>query len=232
MASTHPKKTIQYLTRDGAGNDIVKEIEIKLQPPETHDFVCKICGKESHEGVPTKKVVSANFTDWEYVGDYICTDCQPLFSMCFYNYVCDPEGIHPLNVRQLRDVLTAPPQTPFLFVITTSQKKHLFYHAKWNYSAKRFAVNLEQETIYTTPERMRELFDFVECLQTLGNSKKSLSDGMVTYDTYTKLGHKALDKLRRELAESREIQIPLYCGQKREISEESAVWFIISILTV
>ena len=170
------------------------------------------------------------------MGEYVCPECADLFSLYFYSYIVDPDGIRLLNVRELRDQLTAPQKPPFLFVITTSQKKHLFYRAVWNHNSNRFSVNLETETIYTTPERMRQLFDFVECLQTLGVSKEMMKGGQIGLNVAVKLAPKTgwcrpLRFLQKELISSREIQIPLYCGQKREITEEDAICCINSILT-
>lgn len=226
------EKTIPYFTRDGKGNDFVKEVKIKQFSAHDVEFDCPICKKHVSSGVRTKDIVSSNFTDWAYVGEYVCPDCADLFSLYFYNYVVDPNGIHLYNVRELRDQLTMPQKPPFLFVITKSQKKHLFYRSTWNYHGGKFAVNLETETIYTTAEQMKYLFDFVECLQTLGCSKEAMKSGEIAYKAAEKVGFKAILALKRELQKSREIQIPLYCGQKREITEEDAICCINSILTV
>ena len=140
-------KIIPYSTRDGKGNDFVKEVKIKQFPAHEVEFDCPICKCHTAAGVRTKDIVSSNFTDWAYVGEYVCPNCADLFSLYFYNYVVDPDGIHLYNVRELRDQLTTPQKPPFLFVITTSQKKHLFYRSVWNHDSGRFAVNLETETI-------------------------------------------------------------------------------------
>lgn len=223
------EKIIPYFTRDGKGNDFVKEVKVKQFPHTEMDLDCPICKRHVSAGVRTKDIVSSNFTDWAYFGEYVCPGCADLFSLYFYSYVVDPDGIHLYNVRELRDQLTTSQKPPFLFVITTSQKKHLFYRSVWNHDSARFAVNLETETIYTTPERMRQLFDFVECLQTLGCSKERLKQGQISEKAFFCSGIDALRFLNHEL-KSREIQIPLYCGQKREITEEEAICCINSIL--
>lgn len=223
-------KIVQYSTRDGSGNDIIKDVKIKQFPHIKIEFDCPICKKHASSGIRTKDIVSSNFTDWAYVGEYVCPDCADLFSLYFYSYTVDPDGIHLYNARELRNQLITPQKPPFLFVITTSQKKHLFYRASWNHDNKRFAVNLETETIYTTPDRMRQLFDFVEFLQTLGAGKERMKAGEIPFQVLQKTGFKPIEFLRKEL-QRREIQIPLYCGQKREITEEEAICCINSILT-
>ena len=214
---------IQYRTRDAKGNDFIKAVQIKEFRCYPGKFVCPICHQESSEGCLTRDIVSSDFTDWAYVGEKVCQNCSRLFSLRFYNYIVDPDGIRLINVRELRDQLVTPQKPPFLFVISTSQKKQLFYRARWNYDSQRFAVNLETETIITTPERMRILFDFVECLQTLGCTKAALKNGEIFYPVAQKVGLSAVLALQNELAKAREIQIPLYCGQKREITEEDAI---------
>ena len=85
-------------------------------------------------------------------------------------------------------------------------------------------------SVYTTPERMKALFDFVECMQALGCGKERMKQGEIPFEVLKKVGCFALVWLRRELEQSREIQIPLYCGQKREISEGDVICCINSTL--
>ena len=224
-------KTLRYETRDANGNDIVKDVVVKEFASVAAEFKCPVCGKDCNEGIRTADIISGSFTDYAFIGDYVCNDCADLFSLYFYNYVKDVDGIRLLNIRSIRDEITRGQKPPFMFVITTSQKKHLFYRAKMNYTATPFAVQLETETIYTTTERMRLLFDFVESLLTLGQSKKMLASGQMQYDVIQKVGVNALRFLKREIETSREIQIPIYCGQKREITNEEAICCINSILT-
>lgn len=221
---------IPYRTRDASGNDIIKEVRVKSYPVHEASFMCPCCHKQYNAGVKVKDIVSANFTDWAYLGELVCERCAGLFSLYFYSYIVDASGIRLYNVRELRDQLTTGQNPPFLFVITTSQKKHLFYRAKWNYGGEMFAVNLETETIYTTKERMKHLFGFVEALQTLGCGKEKLKKGEIPFEVLRKTGWGALLKLRRELEASREVQIPLYCGQKLEMTEEEAICCINSTL--
>lgn len=70
---------------------------------------------------------------------------------------------------------------------------------------------------------MKKLFEFVEILQTLGASKAGMTDGDIPFSVLQKTGFKPLEILRYELLKSREIQIPLYCGQKMSMTEEEAL---------
>lgn len=223
--------TVQYNTRDGKGNDIVTKVTIKKYTEHPVNGTCPICMRQMTAGCKIKDIVSANFTDWQYVGDYICPECADLFSLYFYNYVVDPDGIHLYNVREIKDAILTPWDPPYMICITTSRKKHLFYKARWNDGGDRFAINLETETIYTTRDRMAKLFAFVECLQTLGASKEALKDGQIPFLVFLKIDKRAMDFLKHELDTSREIQIPLFCGQKLNISEEDACTTISTLIS-
>ena len=221
---------IRYNTRDGKGKDIIKDVEIKEFPVDDVNFTCPICRTQVKHGIAIKRIVSSNFTDWAYVGDYVCPECAKLFSLYFYSYEVSPKGIELFNARETSAKILGAHTTPFRLIITKSRKKHLFYKSELNYDTDTFAINLEDETIHTTRERMRELFDFVECLMTLGQSKVQMANGEMAMKTIEKVGFGALRKLTHELEVSREIQIPLFCGQAREISEEEAITCI-TILT-
>lgn len=218
---------LEYFTRDAKGNDFIKKVAIKEFPVENIEFVCPICKQAKRNGCKIKKIVSSKFTDWAYVGDYICPECSKLFSLYPYSYIVNPDEIKLLNVRQLRDELCRKQKTPFRFVISTTQKKHLFYRSAVNYNNDKIAVNLETETIYTSPERMIFLFGFIENLITLGASKKAMQNGEVPFNIVQKIGIEtgleAINVLTDELKNSREIQIPLFCGQKLNILEEDAI---------
>lgn len=224
---------IKYLTRDGNGNDIIKNVKIKEFPVVEREFTCKICGKQCTSGIDSKKITSSKFTDWVYIGDYICTECSKLFSLYFYSYSVENGEIKIFNVREIKENLLRQHATPFKFIITKTGKKHLFYRACENFSDSSFAVQLETETIFTNRERMKRLFDFVECMQTLGVSKAQMESGKLPLQIMLEpFGAKAYTFLRTELRKSREIEIPLYCGQKRQITEEEAKCCIISTLTM
>lgn len=222
---------IEYNTKDGKGNDILKMVKIKEFPLYNHDFTCHICGRECTNGHRKNDVVSSKFTDHVFVGDWICKDCSRLFSLYFYSYIVEDGKISIFNVREARDVILREHITPFKLIITKTGKKHLFYKCPENLNDERFAIQLENETVFTTHERMRELFDFVECLMTLGAPKMAMAEGSIPYSIICQpLGPDAILRLRKEIKTSREIQIPLFLGQKRDITEEEAKCCIISIL--
>lgn len=221
---------LKYETRDAKGNDFLKTVETKHYPVVENYFICPICHKECTKGIEIKKIISSNFTDFAYIDKYVCEDCSALFSLYFYSYIADDDGIRLLNLRQIKDELCRRQKPPFRFIITTSQKKHLFYRSKLNYRSDYYAVNLETEIIYTSCDRMKLLFEFVENMMVLGASKKAMAAGEIPFTVMNKIGSDAWIFLNNELTKSQEIQIPLYCGQKLDIEEEAAIWNLNSLL--
>lgn len=217
---------IEYQTRDSSGKDIIREIAIKEFPTVHCEATCFNCkSHDRDEYVLTKSAVSANFTDWNIVGAHICPRCSALFSVFPYSYVFGAEsGITLLNVRQIKSALVEDRAEDFKFCISTSQKKHLFYRAPWNKAASvYFSVQLETETILTSRRRQMRLFRFVELLLAAGCNKAELSEGMIRFDVLVSLNKSILDFLKKEVDQYREIQIPLFCAQKPDISKEEAI---------
>lgn len=222
---------IKYKTRDEKGNDFIKDVKIKEFPVVNAEFDCPICKRHCTEGHLTSKCVSSKFTDWEYFDKYICCNCARLFSLYFYSYIVENGEIKLFNLREIKENIFRNHELPFMFIITKTQKKHLWYRAVMNESDDNFAIQLETETIFTNRDRMKYLFDFVELLMSLGQSKMQMSEGNLSYDIMKRpFGSKAFEILNYELAASREIQIPLHCGQKIENMEENEICNSISKL--
>lgn len=217
------KIALIYKTRDAKGNDIEKTVEFKKYKSVDVEFTC-ICGTECKRGVNVKNIVSANFTDWQYVGDYICEECSKLFTLFPYSYIISgPEKeIKLLNIREMAEVIQKIQKPPFKIVISKSQKKHLFYKAVFNDNPYKFIANLEEEQIQCNLTRLTEQFLFIGSLQALGSSKTKIAEGEICAEAAYKFGHKIYLYLQEQL-KTRQIQIPLHLSQKPEISKEDAL---------
>lgn len=217
---------LPYQTRDADGNEIVRSIAVKEFPAAIIDSECFHCGKSGErEYIAFKQAVSANFTDWNMVGQHICPVCAKLLSVYPYSYVFDISGeITLLNIRQIKEALLTPRTGKFKLCISTSQKKHLFYRAPWNLSdCDQLNVQLELETIRSSRSRLGNLFAFVELLLAAGCTKKDLEQGNIAFDVFKRVGRGAYTHLLDELSRSRDIRIPLFCAQKPDISKEDAI---------
>lgn len=222
-------KSLIYNTRDAKGKDIVKTVDLKAYQTAPMDFICPLCDKSCNGGVEIKKIVSSNFTDWQYLDDYVCQDCADLFSLYFYSYIINNGKIRLLNVREMAEEIQNPQDPPFKIVVSVSQKKHLFYKAVTNNNSQNFMANLEEEQIHCNLSSLREQFLFVGSLQALGESKARLKAGEIRHDIFQKVGYRAYIYLQKAL-KTRQIQIPLHLSQKPEITEEESICNLGSIL--
>lgn len=211
-----------YNTRDAKGTDIQKIVTTKNYPTINKHFTCGICHGQFAQGIDIHKIVSSNFTDWQYVGDYVCQSCASLFSLFFYSYIQNPNGIRLLNIREMAVEIQKEQLAPFKIVISVSQKKHLFYKAVFNQDSTNFTANLEEEQINCNINKLRELFLFMGSLQALGENKKNIAQGIIQYKILKRIGLKGILYLQQEL-KSRQMQIPLHLSQKLNISEEEAL---------
>ena len=215
-------KSLLYNTRDADGKDITKTVEIKKYCAIPVNFMCRICQTEQTRGVDIKKIVSGNFTDWQYVGEYVCEKCADMFSLFRYSYIQNGDDVRLFNVREMAEEIQLPQTPPFKIIVSTSQKKHLFYKAVTNHDPINFSANLEEEKILCNIDKLRELFLFVGYMQAIGESKKRLADGEIRNDILQKTGYRALKYLQNEL-KTRQIQIPLFLSQKINITQEEAI---------
>lgn len=216
-----------YNTRDGSGNDIVKEVELNDydDAPEYDPPVeCGLCGASTSRAIKAKDVVSGHFTDWNYVtGDYICPRCARNLGLYKYSFIETPTDIKLYNIREMADAVINPPEPPFKIVISKSQKKHLFYKARWGWSRNNYPINLEEETIIVNRATLSKQFAFISALLALGEIKAGLAEGHIRLETLQQVGKDALKLLWLWLARDRMIQIPLFLAQPaaKEVAAET-----------
>lgn len=152
-----------------------------------------------------------------------------MFSLYPYSYVYSKGAvIRLLNIRQLKDALTdwrtLSRGEGFIFAITQSRKKHLFYKAMFNDPLSSeddiYSVNMEGINYTTTPYMQKQMFGLVECLQALGMSKSKIADWDIPFSVAQPLIRCGiLDKIILAIKVatlSQEIYIPIYAAQKPE----------------
>ncbi|KRM92877.1 hypothetical protein FC24_GL000894 [Loigolactobacillus rennini DSM 20253] len=157
---------------------------------ETH---CTICGAPITHGVPVKKALSSNYTNWDqhkapsskYVGPacYFTIKLNTKYhrmALDRYSFCATTDHLSILNRWQVRDYLIKPPKPPFVLVCTVSQQKHLALHSRISYQQSRFYCQFENQTLLIDPT-FKPLVNFMEALYSIGISKQQLAQGKLNY---------------------------------------------------
>ena len=234
-------KPIIYETADAKGNPVRKEVAFAV-PEENkfydteYDGLCNLCGEEIHGGIPIKKMFSSNYMDWaihkEPGATHICKACcfcigmNPVGRVALFRYPLVAERtVHLCNRKQFRKYLMEPPEPPFVMILPTSQKKHLFAKAKVSYSRKNYFCNLEELTVSVTP-KIKGIMKDIEALRGAGFTKTDIESSRIPGNVIKKYNLNAYDYenliIRMEkLKESEIFNLALEVSQK--MKEEEAI---------
>jgi len=154
---------------------------VKIEP--TNSF-CAVCGKEISEGVPTKKVVSSSFTDWNILVDMTashickaCTWCIKEPKMRRSQYIATEHELIYFKRDDIEKYLFNPPEPPFVFFITSSYKKHGSFRARMNDSQKLFYIQFEDRQILFSPNKYRNLFELMKKMYLVFNKTQEIGKG-------------------------------------------------------
>jgi len=168
------------------------------------DADCWLCGGPTHGvGWPWRLAITDTFTNHTLAkAPHSQTVCQPCAALASkqtwgpyvaahpekglktghavswrnYSHVFAP-GLHDCPTRAgWRHWLLNPPEPPFLFVISTSQKKHLIFRARVACSRDVYPLQFEEVALLVERAKFRECLAAFDRLFALGFS----SDGIVT----------------------------------------------------
>lgn len=150
-------------------------ITAALGVAETKDKVqggtCAICGQEC-EGVPVKKIVrNERFTNFDEInvdGDVVCGPCATCMKdarLRRKSFIAHPGGVIFLEKNDIEhyvfDLEAQGIKTPFLFCVTTSFKKHMFFRARLNNDYKQYNLQFEEVPV-TITEHDKELYKQIQ----------------------------------------------------------------------
>lgn len=192
-----------------------------------------------HGGVPIKKMFSSKYMDWaihkEPEATHVCRSCafcigmNPVGRIALFRYplVAD-RTLHLCNREQFRGYLLDPPGPPFVMIMPTSQKKHLFSKSKVSYSKEHYFCNLEEMTISVSAD-IKQIISDIEALRGIGFTKDNISSVRIPGNVIKKyvLGaydHEALLKKMEGLRRSEMFSLALEVSQKME--EEKAICYL------
>lgn len=195
------EKPIIYETTDTKGNLIKKEVCFAV-PEENKDYdesyngLCNLCGQETHGGIPIKKMFSSKYMDWPIHKEpeltHICKACafcvgmNPVGRIALFRYPLVAEKkLHICNRKQFREYLLNPPEPPFVMILPTSQKKHLFAKSRVSYSRKHYFCNLEEVTI-AVDSNINQIMTDIEALRGAGFTKDNISSARIPWNVTKK----------------------------------------------
>lgn len=146
-------------------------IELPELPLEETEGNCMMCGKEIREGVKYKKVVSANFTDYDVFaniqGTHICKECATCVKtreLRTSNIIADKDNLYLLKKNDLEEYLFNIDKYvsgDFVIGITRSFKKHNSYRCKVNNNTNVFIIREEDKEYVFDRERMKKLYNIL-----------------------------------------------------------------------
>ena len=156
--------------------------------------------------------MSSNFNDWQYLkyaNDRICQDCAScLDSGAFngkalrnYSVLVTSKNITALARRDIAAAIFNPPDPLFVFMVTFTHKKHIFFHARVNRSASKFHIATDNGDIEVEPERFAGIYNICQRLYQAGFSKSEIRSGV--YRKWKKIESFGIEEFRvldREIA--------------------------------
>lgn len=150
---------------------ISKNIFIDIKNIEETNTQCCICSKKIKIGVKNKKVLSDNFTNYEYMkskSDYMCIDCAKCIKddrLRKNNFIADKEKLILFKQNELEKYIFELDKyitIPFIFAITRSFKKHNSFKCNLNYDYKCFYIQEEDKKYLFDVEIMKTLYKILD----------------------------------------------------------------------
>jgi CRISPR type IV-associated protein Csf1 len=150
----------------------------------TAEGVCAVCAAAITEGIPIKKVVSGNFSDWNVLADmaasHVCKACKWCIKepkMRRSQYIATEQELIYFKRDDIEKYLFTPPEPPFVFFVTSSYKKHGSFRARVNDSRKLFYVQFEDKQILFSPNKYKEVFELMKRMYLIFNKVMEIGKG-------------------------------------------------------
>lgn len=136
-------------------NFLTQHLKYSYQTVEC-STVCKMCGKALKIGVNQKDIIKkATFNDYQYLthkSDFLCTECSALISdiqlprddkkrrLRSFSFIASEQDFKVLKREQLWNCLLNPPEPPFVFCVTYSNKKHIAFKSQIQFEQQSYSV--------------------------------------------------------------------------------------------
>ena len=178
------------------------------------DHNCYYCGASCNEQYKTADCVKDTFTNRDIVkypqSQFVCVGCveslgngedkMPFIDgtvkvrenargMCprMYSWVLFPD--HKLagtkaHIKEWRELLTKPPETPFAVILADSGQKQLIFRAPIAMDKNCFSILLEDESIEVMPEQLKERIEM--CTPICAALGKPALQGEISFSSFTR----------------------------------------------
>lgn len=236
-----------YHTKNGKGEEVIKEVHFadplqnKFYQP-TAEGRCNLCGEPLKDGgIPVKKMLGSTYMDWaihkEPEEKYLCTACafclgmNPEGRIALFRYpIVAEKDLHLCNREEMRECLLHPPDPPFVMILPTSQKKHLFAKAKISYSRDQFFCNLEERVIRVN-KGIGRMIKTIEALRGLGANKNMILKNVIPTPFFRQFRVEIVEKVLSIMEQmGRDEMFPLAMEVAQKMSEEEAKCYMDLIL--
>lgn len=190
---------------------ISKNVSLEIKNIEKQDTKCCLCGKEVTICVKNKKILSENFTNYEYMrfkSDYMCINCAKCIKddrLRKNNFIADKEKIILFKQNELEKYvfeLDKYTTIPFVFAITRSFKKHNSFKCNLNYDYKHFYIQEEDKKYLFNVETMKKLYKILDNAY-LQFTKDEMLTGNYKFINIDKYGKDRFIKLENILSQHR-----------------------------
>lgn len=110
-------------------------------------------------------------------------------------------AVHEVPKRdRWRELLTDPPEPPFVFVIPTSKQKHLLFRARLGLDRDRYPVQWEEDSVWVERAELLAALVPVEAMLALGISRTQVETGQYHQESIRKAGLRAWRDAEAQIA--------------------------------
>lgn len=181
---------------------------------ENEKCKCALCSEETEESVKISKVVSGNFTNFEYFnGSRLCKYCANLFknskapNMRRSSFVAYEDEVNYFGNSELYNKLFEEKKVPFVFCVTFSFKKLNSFRAELNYNNDEYYIRQEDNLILFKTKEYKKIFMLMIKLYFDNFTKKEIETSAYNKANIEKFGLSKFLQIENEIKKYRNLDV-------------------------